>query len=173
MAKSSSTFSATNIISYIRWLFQLHDTIQFKSNYTRINYNHDNMDIRIYIMIYDSVYNIFLVPNLVAYISQKEKKLGHLLICSVRKMVLVCLMQSIIMCLREWSRSGGSYGNNTQVICCPASGVGMSPPSSGVMKLVKRYCAITYDKTSHFPYLRTWEGSNWTSRCIRRHGYQI
>ena len=25
-------------------------------------------------------------------------------------------------CLRDWSRSGGSYGNNTRVICCPAPG---------------------------------------------------
>ena len=24
--------------------------------------------------------------------------------------------------LRDWSRSGGSYGNNTRVICCPAPG---------------------------------------------------
>ena len=24
--------------------------------------------------------------------------------------------------LRDWSRSGGSYGNNTRVICCPAQG---------------------------------------------------
>ena len=26
------------------------------------------------------------------------------------------------LCLRDWSRSGGSYGNNTWVICCPAPG---------------------------------------------------
>ena len=25
-------------------------------------------------------------------------------------------------CLRDWSRLGGSYGNNTRVICCPAPG---------------------------------------------------
>ena len=25
-------------------------------------------------------------------------------------------------CLRDWSRSVGSYGNNTRVICCPAPG---------------------------------------------------
>ena len=31
ITKSSSTFSATNIVSYIVWLLQLHDTIQTKS----------------------------------------------------------------------------------------------------------------------------------------------
>ena len=49
--------------------------------------------------------NQFLVPNLVAFISQNEKNVWffdyHLLIitCSVRKMVLICLMQNIDMCL--------------------------------------------------------------------------
>ena len=41
----------------------------------------------------------FLVPNLVAFILQKEKNAWffdyHLLICSVQKMVLICLMQNI------------------------------------------------------------------------------
>ena len=38
--------------------------------------------------------------------------------------------------LRDWSRSGGSYGNNTRVICCPAPGRpesaarGTSPPDN-------------------------------------------
>ena len=38
--------------------------------------------------------------------------------------------------LRDWSRSGGSYGNNTRVICCPAPGCpesaarGTSPPDN-------------------------------------------
>ena len=38
--------------------------------------------------------------------------------------------------LRDWSRSGGSYGNNTRVICCPALGRpenaarGTSPPDN-------------------------------------------
>ena len=45
----------------------------------------------------------FLVPNLVAFISQNEKNVCffdyHLLTCSVRKMVLICLMQNIDMCL--------------------------------------------------------------------------
>ena len=41
-----------------------------------------------------------------------------------------------IMSLRDWSWSGGSYGNNTQVICCPAPGSpesaarGTSPPDN-------------------------------------------
>ena len=34
ITKSNSTFSATNISSNLVWLFQLHDTIQMKSNYT-------------------------------------------------------------------------------------------------------------------------------------------
>ena len=41
----------------------------------------------------------FLVPNLVAFISKREKKFCffdyHLLTCIVRKMVLMCLMQHI------------------------------------------------------------------------------
>ena len=44
-----------------------------------------------------------LVPNLVAFISQKEKNVCffdyHSLTCSVRKMVLICLMQNIDMYL--------------------------------------------------------------------------
>ena len=45
----------------------------------------------------------FLVPNLVAFISQKEKNVCffdyHLLTYSVRKMVFICLMQNIDVCL--------------------------------------------------------------------------
>ena len=45
----------------------------------------------------------FLLPNLVAFISQREKNVwffdNHLLTCSVRKTVLMCLMQNIDMCL--------------------------------------------------------------------------
>ena len=44
-----------------------------------------------------------LLPNLVAFISQKKKNVWyvdyHLLTCSVRKMVLMYLMQNIDMCL--------------------------------------------------------------------------
>ena len=47
--------------------------------------------------------NHSLVPNLEAFTSQNEKKVEifdhHLLTCSVRKMVLIYLMQNIDMCL--------------------------------------------------------------------------
>ena len=99
--KSSCTFFATNISSNIVWFHQLHDTIQMKSNYIWINYNHDNIAIRSHIMIYNFVRNLFLLPNLVTFISHKEKNVWffdyHLLTCSVRKMVLLCLMQNIDM----------------------------------------------------------------------------
>ena len=43
----------------------------------------------------------FLLPNLVAFISKKEKNVWlfdyPLLTCSVRKMVLMCLMQNMDM----------------------------------------------------------------------------
>ena len=45
----------------------------------------------------------FLAPNLVGFILQKEKNIWffgfHLLTYSMRKMVLICLMQNIDMCL--------------------------------------------------------------------------
>ena len=45
----------------------------------------------------------FLLPNLIAFTSEKKKHIRffdyHLLTCSVRKMVLMCLMQNIDMCL--------------------------------------------------------------------------
>ena len=45
----------------------------------------------------------FLVPNLVAFISQKLKNVWffdyHMFTRSVRKMVLMCLMQNIDMCV--------------------------------------------------------------------------
>ena len=45
----------------------------------------------------------FLEPYLVAFISKNEKNVWffdyHLLTCSVREMVLICLMQNIDMCL--------------------------------------------------------------------------
>ena len=44
-----------------------------------------------------------MLPNLVAFISQKDKNVcfsnDHLLTCSVRKLELICLMQNIDMCL--------------------------------------------------------------------------
>ena len=45
-------------------------------------------------------------------------------------------LKMLMLCLRDWSRSGGSYGNNTRRICCPAPGRpesaarGMSPPDN-------------------------------------------
>ena len=50
------------------------------------------------------VYKIhFLQPNLVAFFSQADKNVWffnyHLLTCSVRKMVVMCLLQNIDMCL--------------------------------------------------------------------------
>ena len=76
--------------------------MQMESNYTWINYNHDNIATRSHIMIYNFVWNFILVPNLVAFISQKEKSVwffvSHLLTCSVRKIVLICLMQQINVC---------------------------------------------------------------------------
>ena len=52
--------------------------------------------------------NQILVPNLVAFISQNEKNVWffeyYALTCSVRKMVLICLMQNIDMCLFYKSR---------------------------------------------------------------------
>ena len=60
----------------------MHDTIKMKSNHAVINYNYDNIAIRSHIMIYDSVQNFqFLLPNLVAFISQKDKNGWLLTIC--------------------------------------------------------------------------------------------
>ena len=103
ITKSSSTFSATNISINIVWFLQLHDIIQMKSNYTWIYYYHDNIAIRSHIVICNFCEISFLVPNLVAFILQKEKNVWffdcHLLTCSVRMMVLICLMQNIDKCL--------------------------------------------------------------------------
>ena len=61
-------------------------------------------DLSIYFnCIIQSKRNHILVPNLVAFIPQNEKNVWffdyHFLTCSVRKMVLICLMQNIDMCL--------------------------------------------------------------------------
>ena len=49
------------------------------------------------------VCNFFLLPNLVAFFSQKEKNICffdyHLLTCTMRNMVLMCLMQNVDICL--------------------------------------------------------------------------
>ena len=80
ITKSSSTFSATIISSNIVWFLQLHDTIQMKSNYTWINYNHDNIDIWSHIMIYDFVWNFIFGTNFISiYLVKVEKRLFFLL----------------------------------------------------------------------------------------------
>ena len=103
ITKSSSTFSATNISSNVIWFFQLHDTIKMKSNHTGINYNHNKIAIRSHIMIYKSVYNLTFATKFSSIYLAKGQKCFffnyHLLTCSVRKMVLICLMQNIVMCL--------------------------------------------------------------------------
>ena len=76
ITKSRSTFYATNISSNIVWLLQLHDAIQMKSNYLRINYNHDNIAIRNHITIYDFVWNfIFDTKFSRFYLAKGEKGL--------------------------------------------------------------------------------------------------
>ena len=96
ITKSSSTFSATDISSNMILLLQLHVTIQMKSNYTKINCNHDNIAIRSHIMINDSMLNFWYQ----IYLTKGEKRLFfHWSTCSVRKMVLMCLVQNIDMCL--------------------------------------------------------------------------
>ena len=55
---------------------------------------------------------------------------------TLRTVVAIGHKRTYSVCLRDWSRSGGSYGNNTRVICCPASGRpesaarGTSPPEN-------------------------------------------
>ena len=76
ITKSSSTFSATNISSNIVWLFQLHDTIQMKLNYTWIIYNHDNIAIRSHIMIYNCVWNLIFATKFSSIsLAKGEKRL--------------------------------------------------------------------------------------------------
>ena len=56
----------------------------------------------------------------------------------LRYVMLHCVMwcYAMLCYLRDWSRSVGSYGNNTRVICCPAPGRpesaarGTSPPDN-------------------------------------------
>ena len=80
ITKISSTFSATNTSSNIVW------------SISTAWYNPNEIE-----------WNSILVPNLVAFISQKEKNVCffdyHSLTCGVRKMVLICLMQNIDMYL--------------------------------------------------------------------------
>ena len=59
--------------------------------------------------------------------------------------MLVLKCQSIANCLRDWSRSGGSYGNNTRVSYCPAPGRpesaarGTSPPDNNSHVFTTKY----------------------------------
>ena len=80
ITESSSTLSATNISSNIIW------------SISTAWYNPNEIE-----------WNLILVPNLVAFISQKEKNVWffgyHSLTCSVRQMVLIRLMQNIDMYL--------------------------------------------------------------------------
>ena len=103
ITKSSSTFSATNISSNMIWLLQVHDTIQMKSNYTWIIYDHGIVAIASHIMIYDNVQNLIFGTNFSSIYLAKGKNVWffdyHLLNCSVRKMVIICLMQNLDMCL--------------------------------------------------------------------------
>ena len=76
ITKNGSTFSTTNTSSNIVWSIS---TAWYNPNGIK--------------------WNLILVPNWVAFISQKEKNVFfldyHSLTCSVRKMVLICLMQNI------------------------------------------------------------------------------
>ena len=54
--------------------------------------------------------------------------------------------------LRDWSRSGGSYGNNTRVICCPAPG---RPESAARTTNHEGVVAVTPDRPWSIPII-TW-----------------
>ena len=70
ITKSSSTFSANVII----WFLHLHDINQIKSNYTWINYNHDDIAIWCHIMIYDNAYNLIFATKFGnIYLAKGEK----------------------------------------------------------------------------------------------------
>ena len=101
--KVVALFSATNISSNITWFLQRHDIIKMKSNHTWINYSHNNIAIRNHIMIYNSVWNLIFATKFRGIFLAKVENVWffdyHLLTCSVRKMVLICLIQNIDMCL--------------------------------------------------------------------------
>ena len=58
--------------NYVKFIFAI-KLFQIKSNYTWINYSHDNIAIRSHMMIHNFVWNLILVANLIAFISQKQK----------------------------------------------------------------------------------------------------
>ena len=58
------------------WFFQLHDTIQMKSKYTWIHYNHDNIVIRSHMMINNFVWNLIFGTKFISiYLAKGEKHL--------------------------------------------------------------------------------------------------
>ena len=76
ITNSSSTFSATNISNNMIWLLQLHDTIQMTSNYTWLNYTHNDIAIRRHIRIYNSVPNLIFATKFSSiYLAKGEKRL--------------------------------------------------------------------------------------------------
>ena len=58
--------------NYVKFIFAI-KLFQIKSNYTWINYSHDNIAIRSHMMIHNFVWNLILVANLIAFTSQKQK----------------------------------------------------------------------------------------------------
>ena len=68
-----------------------------------INYNHNNIAIRIQIMIHNTVQNLISATKFSSiYLAKGHKRLAfnyHLLTCGVREIVLIWLMQNIGMCL--------------------------------------------------------------------------
>ena len=78
--------------------------------------------------------------------------LGH---NEITKLFLIYIVLTFIWlseltdhCLRDWSRSGGSYGNNTRVICCPAPGrpdkIHPKSPPNLVTSPTSLHCDVTH-----------------------------
>ena len=58
------------------WFLQLRDTMQMKSKYTRINYNHDNLAIKNHAMIYNFAWNLIFGTKFSSiYLAKGEKRL--------------------------------------------------------------------------------------------------
>ena len=59
-----------------------------------------------------------------------------------------------VICLRDWSRLGGSYGNNTRMICCPAP---RRPESTALRRTTNHevVVAVTPDRLWSIPII-TW-----------------
>ena len=69
-----------------------------------------------------------------------------LMICITMCYLMICIT---MCCLRDWSRSGGSYGNNTRVICCRNSRPTVINPDYNMTK--QRYITRIYDKIRSKP----------------------